>query len=715
MHNQENLRTAALFYAKKGLPVFPVYEMSGKHCACGTGDCSSPAKHPRVKQGFKDATTDNALINSWWDKWPNANIGAATGGKYVVIDVDSYHGGDDGLAELCAGNDLPDTWETLTGGGGRHLWFLIPDDVCVASKVGIATGVDVRGDGGYVIMPPSVHQSGRLYDWEASSRIDEIDVAPLPDWLKPILVGDENTIIIKPPAEPLSDRIAEGSRHSRLLSIAGSWRNSGMIEAEILPALQQVNRHRCDPPLPDRDIDKLASDIASRYDPGSVPNYLTRGITKADPPTQSPPVEPYPTALWPTPIREYLERQAKALSAPVDFVGVPMVAALGTVIGTRRAAEMKPGWLEHPCIWTGIVGKSGTHKSPAHDKAVLPLRRIQQRCQADHEEALKQYEEENHEDRGDTPVRKQAYTTDVTVEALTAVLNDNPRGIAVLRDELTSLVLSMDQYRSGKGADRQFYMSTWNGAQITSNRVSRPDLVVDRPFVCISGGIPPDVLGDLADKQGRDDGFINRFLLAFPAERKVRWTDESVPEDIVSLYCKVFDDLWNLPDLPAVLLMTAKAKDCYQQWFDEHHAEMDDPVFPEHIRGVYAKMDGYCGRIALIHQLVRHVCEGAAGTHIGEESVIAAAAMVTYYKSHALMIHNRVYADKRDRRVLSAVDWLRRHGNKATGREMLTARLGSAKTMNDIHQLIGDIVDRGYGYIDHDAGRSDSTVLRLNI
>jgi len=101
--------------------------------------------------------------------------------------------------------------------------------------------------------------------------------------------------------------------------------------------------------------------------------------------------------------------------------------------------------------------------------------------------------------------------------------------------------------------------------------------------------------------------------------------------------------------------------------------------------------------------------------HIDEESVIAAVELVTYYKSHALMIHNRVYADKRDRRVLGAVDWLRRHGNKATGREMLTAKLGSAKTMNDIHQLIGDIVDRGYGYIDHDAGRSDSTVLRLNI
>lgn len=87
--------------------------------------------------------------------------------------------------------------------------------------------------------------------------------------------------------------------------------------------------------------------------------------------------------------------------------------------------------------------------------------------------------------------------------------------------------------------------------------------------------------------------------------------------------------------------------------------------------------------------------------------------MVTYFKSHTQMIFGRVYANHRERLALKGVDWVRRHGNKATGRELLTARVGSAKTMKDIDCLIEDVVDLGYGYIDPDAGRSDSVVLRL--
>ncbi len=161
-------REAALHYARRGWAVFPLYEPAANGlCSCGNPKCPSPGKHPRVKHGVLEATTNEALIQEWWTKWREANIGIPTGKRsgVVVLDVDPRHGGDKSLAELEAMGGALKTLECETGGGGRHLYFLAPEER-LKNKVGFMPGLDFRGDNGYVVAPPSTHITGGLYRWK---------------------------------------------------------------------------------------------------------------------------------------------------------------------------------------------------------------------------------------------------------------------------------------------------------------------------------------------------------------------------------------------------------------------------------------------------------------------------------------------------------------------------------------------------------------------
>jgi hypothetical protein len=122
-------------------------------------------KHPLTKNGFKDATTDPGVIRGWWARWPNANIGIATGKKsgIFIMDIDPRHGGPASLGEHAAdpGTDLI----VLTGGGGQHFYYAYDPKHPMESAIGVLPGIDVRGDKGYVVAPPSNHRSGGYYRW----------------------------------------------------------------------------------------------------------------------------------------------------------------------------------------------------------------------------------------------------------------------------------------------------------------------------------------------------------------------------------------------------------------------------------------------------------------------------------------------------------------------------------------------------------------------
>lgn len=244
----------ALQYGYKGWNVLPLHTPDAfAQCSCNKSDCKSVGKHPRTMHGLKDATTDQAKIRQWWTMWPNANIGIVTGNAsgFVVLDVDLKSHGEKSLTYLESDYALlPETLESITGSGGSHYLFTYPDISIKNSASSIAQGLDIRSDGGYIVAPPSLHKSGKRYQWK-----NDCDLTTMPDWLLQLATETSQAS-----GEFVNGEcIPEGQRNITLFRLACSVRSRGLDEPEILALVQAVNNHRCEPPLDESEVKALTA------------------------------------------------------------------------------------------------------------------------------------------------------------------------------------------------------------------------------------------------------------------------------------------------------------------------------------------------------------------------------------------------------------------------------------------------------------------------
>jgi Bifunctional DNA primase/polymerase, N-terminal/Primase C terminal 1 (PriCT-1) len=282
-------------------------------------------KVPRNRGGLTNASTDPAVIAEWWRRWPDANVAIRTGAEsdLVVLDVDVQHGGAGTLAELERKHGkLPDTARALTGGGGQHVYFRHPGRQLRNSAGRLGPGLDVRGDGGYVVAPPSLHVSGRRYKW---MRVLERNVADVPAWW-----SLENAERRRNGAAKVADVIPEGRRRAAMLTVAGKLKRAGLSGEEILPTLRKLNE-RCRPPL---DAAELES-VAHRSTIGPDPETAIRRVPAAE-----------PRAL------------ADVLEAFRRWLYLPDPGALYVTLGTVAANRM-PG----DPVWLLLVAASSSGKT----------------------------------------------------------------------------------------------------------------------------------------------------------------------------------------------------------------------------------------------------------------------------------------------------------------------------------------------------------------
>jgi hypothetical protein len=177
----------AIQYLHRGWAVVPVHGIRSGRCTCGRRDCPAPGKHPRIRwETYRWRAPREDDLEAWFHRWPDSNLAVVTGvtSGVVVLDVDPRNGGDDELSALERRHGpLPPTPEVRTGGGGVHLYFTYPEHPVATTIVG--PGLDLKADGGLVVVPPSIHASGHPYEWEAGADPDALPLAELPHWLRP--------------------------------------------------------------------------------------------------------------------------------------------------------------------------------------------------------------------------------------------------------------------------------------------------------------------------------------------------------------------------------------------------------------------------------------------------------------------------------------------------------------------------------------------------
>ena len=205
---------SAVEYAEAGHRVFPIWGVrEDGSCQCPDANCSSPGKHPHgrlVPHGLTDASDDPETVRSWWRQYPGGNIGLVTGEQFFVVDCDKAKEIDGTALWLKLAEDrgdLPETACADTGGGGAHFCYAMQEGIAVNNQQGLlveghrVVGIDVRGSGGYIVAPPSVHASGRRYAWKRD--LDHLKAAP--GWVQelvskasfPITVTPDDNLIVR--------------------------------------------------------------------------------------------------------------------------------------------------------------------------------------------------------------------------------------------------------------------------------------------------------------------------------------------------------------------------------------------------------------------------------------------------------------------------------------------------------------------------------------
>lgn len=272
----------ALAYTESGWAVFPLRPNT---------------KLPLTQHGFKDATTNPERVRQWWTKYPNANIGLATGqtSGVVVVDVDVKNDakGRESLASI-RGLAADATLTAATPSGGWHLYFVAPAEG-VRSRSGILPGIDIRGEGGYVVAPGS-EIDGKPYEWTDPKA----HISALPE---PVLALMRNDSGVKPSisAPQTDESIPEHKRNATLASMAGTMRRRNMSPEAIEAALQAENAKRCRPPLPESEVRGIAQGM-NRYQPAAS---WFEG-----------------TAFRPAVLAQAIARKHHFLTSPIDEAGV---------------------------------------------------------------------------------------------------------------------------------------------------------------------------------------------------------------------------------------------------------------------------------------------------------------------------------------------------------------------------------------------------------
>lgn len=190
---EQRVLRALFAYTARGWHIFPLHSVSEGVCSCPEGaTCGNPGKHPRIATGFRAATIDRDRVASWHKQWPGCNWGLACGASgLAVVDVDPRNNGDESLAALeTKHGKLTTTTTALTGGGGQHYLYSV-EGVDVPCRT-IALGVDLKASGGYIVLAPSSHASGRDYAWDAGAHPNDISPQPLPAWVR-ALAGEKKT------------------------------------------------------------------------------------------------------------------------------------------------------------------------------------------------------------------------------------------------------------------------------------------------------------------------------------------------------------------------------------------------------------------------------------------------------------------------------------------------------------------------------------------
>jgi hypothetical protein len=442
----------------------------------------------------------------------------------------------------------------------------------------------------------------------------------------------------------------------------------------------------------------------------------------------SSPVEawrPFPVAALPKAAAMLVEESARAIGCDEAFSALPLLAVLGSAIGTTRRVELKPGWRVLPIVWPVTVAESGSAKSPAADVSLDHAREREDRLQGEYLAALSTYEVEaeeyekarsawRHAKKADEPppakprppVQRSVLVEDATIEALVSALADNPRGLLVATDEFAGLLGSMGRYNGTPAADESLYLKAYGGRSHNQRRKTGRSVHIRQAAVWLTGTIQPGVLRRALGVERRESGLLARLLLAQPPRRPKKWTTDTIGWTTREAFVRVLDNLYGLQhELVAgreesrVVRLSRAAETLYVSFHDEHALETIQ--HSGDLAAAWSKLEETAGRLALI----LHETRLAAGEHVVADeidagSMAAAIELVGWFKHETRRVYSLLAESELDRAVRQADDRLAAYVAGQGGRVAVRDVIAGCRWIEDAdaaEEALRRLVDAGRG------------------
>jgi hypothetical protein len=435
-----------------------------------------------------------------------------------------------------------------------------------------------------------------------------------------------------------------------------------------------------------------------------------------------PPFRPFPVGALPSPLDGFITQTAAALGCDPAYVALPVLAAVFAVIGNTRRVRLKRSWLEPAVGWFAIVGESGTLKSPAQEAALGPLERVEARLAAERREQLQQYQMDQEEyqelrkkarkegkelpTEPERPPERRVLVHDVTIERLAELLEDNPRGLLLSREELDGWLGSFSRYRSKsalESSDLPYWLSIHGARALRVDRKGgdRRTVYVPRAAVTVVGGIQPGTLTRCLTTPYFEAGLVARLLLAMPPTRRKRWSEAEVHPDVTAEYEGLLQRLLALDfdqgedgPVPFTLRLSPGAK---ERWVQFYIAWAGEQAAAEgELCAALSKLEGYCARFALVHHVVARVARQADDADpIEAASVEAAVVLTKWFADEARRIYMVLRESEEARQTRKLIEFILAHGGGITAKQLQRANGRRWPTSEAATAALQGLVDAG--------------------
>lgn len=299
-------------------------------------------------------------------------------------------------------------------------------------------------------------------------------------------------------------------------------------------------------------------------------------------------------------LRKFAETCAHVYQCPIDWIIVCQYAAVGLAVGNNLKID-SGNYINSTALWYGIVGRSGDGKSEPMDVMLKPITVMQSNLEKKYSENYKKWKATPEKQRGEEPKDIHYVEDKCTPESQLKSLSENPRGILVMRDEMSSMFVEMDAYNKS-GFDKTM-LSLWDGRSTSVRRKSSPPIIVEKPYYSILGGIQPGVLQEaMGRKSFLYSGLLSRFLWCYVDNNRIRQrVNEPVPEEQKEYWKQYIISLWNMGQ--AKLTLSEEANRLYNDFYDE--LERKRVATDGYMPSVYSKLEIQVLRWAGITQLMR--------------------------------------------------------------------------------------------------------------